>query len=479
MEVYLNGVLATAVEPYRRDYGELEIGADARAALRPGANLLAVHGRQGGGGQYVHVEPVERGWLGTAPLADLAFGWRPIGTGGPRPSAGERARLVDRLAAEMLDDGERARLADLRGRVERARKRPVPSFPAALVQERDGPIPPLHVHVRGSAANPGEEVAPAFPSVLDSALDPPPVTLPELPAGVRSSGRRRALAEWIASPENALFARVMANRLWQYHFGRGIVASANDFGELGDRPTHPELLDWLAAELIARGWSLKAMHRLIMGSSAYRMSSAGRAEALARDPANRLYWRFDMRRLGAEELRDSMLAMTGRLNLKLGGPSFYAPMPEAVLATSSKPREVWGRSPEEETYRRSVYIKVKRSLLHPVLVSFDFADTDASCPVRFTTTQPTQALGLLNGEFVHRQAPAFAARLAAEAGPEPADRVARAWSVALCRTPSAAELESALAYLRELQEDHGLDAGAALADLCLMVLNLNEFAYLD
>src|SRR5262249_9048782 len=153
--------------------------------------------------------------------------------------------------------------------------------------------------------------------------------------GARTSGRRRVLADWIASPENPLTARVMANRVWQYHFGRGIVRSASNFGLHGDRPTHPELLDWLAAEFVPRGWRLKALHRLILTSNAYRMSSHGDAAKLAADPANDLFWRFDMRRLAAEEIRDSILAVSGSLNLKMFGPGVYVDIPAEVLAGQS------------------------------------------------------------------------------------------------------------------------------------------------
>src|SRR3954453_9679448 len=208
----------------------------------------------------------------------------------------------------------------------------------------------------------------------------------------------------------------MVNRIWQYHFGRGIVRSPNNFGLQGDKPTHPELLDWLAAELLRQGWRLKPLHRLIMASNAYRMSSREDPEALKKDPVNDLFWRFDMRRLGAEEIRDSILAVTGTLNLKMYGPGVYPAIPAEVMAGQSQPGKGWGQSSPEEQARRSVYVHVKRSLLVPILESFDVAETDRPSPVRFATTQPTQALAMLNGAFLNQQAELLAARLRGEGG---------------------------------------------------------------
>src|SRR5262249_45943705 len=261
-----------------------------------------------------------------------------------------------------------------------------------------------HVLLRGNPGLVGDAVEPGVPGLLDDGARPF--------AGGR--GKRRTLADWLTDPRNPLTARVLANRLWQYHFGRGIVPTPNDFGKLGEPPTHPELLDWLARELVSGGWKLKRMHKLILTSSAYRMSSKGNDKALRVDPANTLFWRFNMRRLTAEEVRDSMLAVSGRLNLKMGGPSIYPPIAKEVLAGQSVPGAGWKTSPPEEASRRSVYVHVKRSLQVPILAQFDQADTDSSCPVRFTTTVPTQALGVLNGEFSNEQAALFAQRLRKE-----------------------------------------------------------------
>ncbi|MBI4606599.1 MAG: DUF1553 domain-containing protein [Planctomycetes bacterium] len=335
--------------------------------------------------------------------------------------------------------------------------------------------PETRVLLRGSAHAPGAKVEPGPPRAF-GAGDP---VIPAPRAGARSSGRRRALADWIASSENPLTARVMANRLWQHHFGRGIVRTPSDFGRLGERPTHPELLDWLASELASRGWSLKAMHRVILTSSAYRMSSDDDPRGLAKDPANDRFWRFDLRRLTAEEVRDSVLALSGSLNLAMGGPSVYTEVPREVLHTASMPGSAWGSSPPAERDRRSVYVTVKRSLLEPTLATFDFPDPDSSCAARFATTVPTQALTSLNGDFFLREARRFAERLRREAGSDPAAQARLALRLALSREPSPAEVAEDAAFLRSLAEEEGLGAPRALERYALVVLSLNELLYLD
>jgi len=333
----------------------------------------------------------------------------------------------------------------------------------------------MHVHVRGNAHVKGAEVEPLVPACV-SAPPPSPAKARE---ERRSSGRRRALAEWIVNPANPLTSRVMANRVFQHHFGRGIVETSSDFGELGSRPTHPRLLDWLANKLVAGGWSIKKLHRTIMLSSTYRMSGREDARALQEDPSNRLFWRFDGRRMTAEEIRDSMLAVSGQLNLKAGGPSFYSLMPKAALATSSRPGSVWGMSSDEESRRRSIYIKVKRSLLTPILSSFDLADTDKACPVRFNTTTPIQALSALNGAFTQRMADAFARRLTAECGEDDRARVRLGVVLVSGREADAEQLEDHVAFLAELREEYKLSDHDALQKFCLVCLNSNGFLYID
>ena len=256
------------------------------------------------------------------------------------------------------------------------------SATTALCVTEPGPIAPeTFVLLRGNAHTPGDKVEPGFLEVLGT----PAPTIPPPPAGAKTSGRRRVLADWIASPENPLTARVMANRVWQHHFGRGIVRSPNNFGTQGDAPTHPELLDWLASEFVAEGWRLKPLHRLIMTSNAYRMSSRANPEALAKDPTNDLFWRFDMRRLTAEEIRDSILAVTGTPEPQDVRPEHLSRDPDGGAGRPvACPGTGWGKSPPEEQARRSVYIHVKRSLLMPILEGFDVAETDRTSPVRFS-----------------------------------------------------------------------------------------------
>jgi mono/diheme cytochrome c family protein len=357
-----------------------------------------------------------------------------------------------------------------------ARQRPAGLAQALSVTE-SGPAPPrTFILRRGDPRSRGEPVEPGFPSVLTSAA-------PVLPAPGRdatTSGRRRALAEWIASPANPLTPRVIANRIWQHHFGRGIVRSSSDFGYRGTPPTHPELLDWLAGELIAHGWKLKPIHKLIVMSSAYQMSSRPSPAALAKGPENDLFWRFDLRRLTAEELRDSILAVCGNLErARMSGPSIYPTIQREVLAGQSRPGIGWRPSPPAEQARRSIYIHRKRSLTVPLLAAFDTADADSSCPVRFSTTQPTQALAMLNGDFVNDQAAIFAADLRARAGDRPAAQVRLAlWRVTQ-REPSASEVQRGVDLMTRLRNKHAVGPEEALRSFCLLALNLNEFIYLN
>jgi mono/diheme cytochrome c family protein len=354
--------------------------------------------------------------------------------------------------------------------------------PKALVVTEFGPkAPDTFVFYRGNPhAEPTQEnrVEPAFPGVLD-----PPFPAITPPASGQTTGRRMALAKWITSPDNPLTARVMANRIWQNLFGRGIVRSPNNFGLMGDPPTHRDLLDWLAAELVDGGWRLKSLHKTILMSRAYRAASTAVPASLETDPLNDALWRFDMRRLFAEEIRDSIHVASGVFNPKMYGPSVYPDMPKAVLATQSRPGDGWGTSSPEEQARRSLYIHLKRSLITPILADFDVADPDTSCPVRFVTTQSTQALGMMNGDFLHAQARVFAERVRREAGGTNADQTAamvrRAIEVALVRGATNEEVASGVALIDDLETKDGVGPGRALELFCLFVLNLNEFVYLD
>jgi len=355
------------------------------------------------------------------------------------------------------------------------RPRPAGQEFALSVNNCDTRPPAVFVLPRGNPHAKGAEVQPGFPQVLGV----PDPTIPAPPAGVKTSGRRTVLANWIASKSNPLTARVLANRVWQGHFGRGIVPSSNDFGKLGEAPTNPELLDWLAADVMDGEWKLKRLHKLIMTSAVYQSSSAGDDANLKADPANTRLWRFPMRRLTAEEVRDSVLVVSGSLNTKMHGESVYPKIPKEVLAGQSVPGQGWKETKGDESNRRTVYVGVKRSLQVPILATHDQADTDNSCPVRYTTTVPTQALGLLNGEFTNEQAAAFAARLQRESPGDILAQVTRAVRLTTGRTPPPAEASKDAAFVTEQRTRHGLDERTALARYCLLLLNTNEFVYLD
>ncbi len=307
---------------------------------------------------------------------------------------------------------------------------------------------PVHVLARGNAATPGKEVSPRFPEVFGAdltAISPP---LPTPKDDAKSVGRRRVLADWLTEARHPLTARVIVNRLWHYHFGRGLVPTPSDFGHTGLPCSHPELLDYLASELIDSGWSLKHMHRLIVTSAAYQQSSRNdRPDAVAVDPGNTLLWRQNLRRLEAEAIRDATLAVSGELNRELGGRGIFPELSAEVLSTQSMPGRGWDKSPLAQQNRRSVYIFVKRTLGVPILESFDVASPDTSQSSRNTTTIAPQALILLNGSFSDSQAAAFARRLMSDGHESEEHRLHQAFQVAFARVPTDNELRFAHEYL--------------------------------
>ena len=324
--------------------------------------------------------------------------------------------------------------------------------------------PTTHLLTRGKAARPGPAVAPGLPAVLVGAQPAFP------PPGPHSSLRRLTLARWVADADNPLAARVIVNRVWQQHFGEGLVRTASDFGTHGDRPTHPELLDWLADWFVRdAGWSLKRLHRLILTSNTARMSKRWRPECGDADPENRFLWRVPYRRLEVEVIRDSALAVSGRLNPTLYGPSVYPHVPKEALAGHSDPDKIWKPFDEVQASRRTVYAFVKRSLVVPLLEVLDLCDTTRSAARRQVTTVAPQALSLFNGDFVNRQARHLAARLVAEAGADPGRQVERLYRLALCRPPTDSERAALVQFLRS----------ESLEQACRVVLNLNEFVYPD
>ena len=432
-----------------------------------------------------------------------------------RELAASAAKLlaVDREEVEQaLTEGERQAKTELQSKMEGMRQQePAPLDAVWAVADTGELPPPTYILVRGETSRHGAVVEPRFPSAAasDTALGVPADggAAAARPAGNASTGRRAALARWLGSQENPLAARVMVNRLWQHHFGRGLVTTPNDFGLMGDPPTHPELLDWLASELMARGWSLKAMHRLMVSSAVYRQASRAGGAGLKVDPDNKLLWHMRRGRLDAEAARDSILAVTGSLNPKAGGPGVYLPLSEEVAGLVYKGS--WTPTPDSaEHARRSIYLFVKRNLPDPFLEAFDAPGTMVSCAVRPVSTHAGQALALLNSPFLDEQSRVFARRLLLEvrsSHPEPnspdavAWMVERAYRLALARRPKAEEarlakqfLEAQTQYLKEQATEHdAVSAGsnppegadpyfaAALTDYSLVVLNLDEFLFVD
>jgi len=261
----------------------------------------------------------------------------------------------------------------------------------------------------------------------------------------------------------------MVNRIWQHHCGEGLVRTPSNFGKLGERPSHPELLDWLATEFVARGWSIKTMHRLMMTSKAYQMSSDDNAAGVAADPENRLFWRMPRERMEAEIIRDQILAVTGTLDRTMGGPCIYPYINPALFQSST--RRTWPGKPEDDasTFRRSLYVYSKRSIRYPIFEAYDQPNLVNSCDRRNRSTIAPQALFLMNDSFVILQAKRFAERLRKDAGDNVREQIDRAYRLALGRAPAESERTAAMAYLKDSQD--------GLAGLAQVIFNLNEFVY--
>jgi len=346
-------------------------------------------------------------------------------------------------------------------------------LPVAQVMRDQAIITPATYVLRGGSIEaPGEEVEPGFLTILD----PNPAAVKPL-QDLQSSGRRTALANWLADANNPLATRVIVNRIWHYHFGRGIVGSPNDFGLMGERPSHRELLDWLTAKFTGEdGWSMKKLHRRILLSATYRQASDFRADAAETDSENKLLWRYPRRRLEGEAIRDSMLAVSGLLDSKMGGPGVF---PEAPAGTEIQEGRHWrkSRGPEDE-YRASVYIFARRLVRYPMLQSFDAPLALESCGRRQETVTADQALELMNGEAAAGFAKALAQRIANDSGQSPNELVERAFRLTLGRAPSKVETERSRGFLAMQTKLTGSQA-AALEDLALSLLSSSEFIYID
>jgi hypothetical protein len=411
---------------------------------------------------------------------------------------------------EALSPADRARRAELRAKVHALEEQTPPPPAEAWAVKEVSPIPPTHLLKRGNLAQKKDRVEPAFPRLhfestpteaaarsdvtADGAGDQPPTRLGRLD-----------LARWLTQPDHPLTARVTVNRLWQHHFGRGLVATPNDFGKRGAAPSHPELLDWLATELVDQGWSLKHLHRLMVLSNTYRQASRLLPDAPARklDPDNQLLSRMNRRRRDGESLRDCVLAVTGALNPRVGGPSVRIPLePEVydLIFTEGEPDNLWPVTRDAREHNcRSIYLMAKRNLRLPLFETFDQPDRITSCPVRPVSTFAPQALILLNGPFLQKESKGLAVRLLRECGHDMNWQIELAYQLTLARQPTAAEKATARDFLDGQSEllrdrlrarlriplvsDAPTEADparvAALADFCRALFNCNEFIYLD
>jgi hypothetical protein len=355
-------------------------------------------------------------------------------------------------------------LARMKAKLKEAEDRTPEPLPTLFSVSNDyAKFKPVHVLHRGEYTKPGDEVRPRGLGVLleDGA--------PELDADIKNP--RTRLAQWIGDPSNPLTARVAVNRIWQYHFGRGIVGTPNDFGRMGQRPTHPELLDFLANQFVEGDWKWKPIHRMILLSDTYKQSSQTQsAAAMEKDPEMRLLWRFPKRRLAAEEIRDAMLVATGRLNTKEGGPSVILPVDQELIDLLYKPSQWAIHADPKEHDRRSVYLIAKRNLRLPFMEVFDSADLLLSCPRREASTHAPQALELLNGRISNNMADVLTARLIEFAGPNDRQKqVTFAWRWVTGREPSAEERKLSEQFLQK----------QPMREFALAMFNLNAFLYVE
>lgn len=346
-------------------------------------------------------------------------------------------------------------------------KMPAPLPAIYTVQNDIKKTSPIHLLARGDYLSRGAAVG----------ARPLGVLLPdgqaELP--VETEKLRSKLADWIVKPDNPLTARVMVNRIWQYHFGRGFVSTANDFGRMGTRPSHPELFDWLANQYVAGGWTMKPLHRMILLSSAYRQASTSPMEktAMQQDAENALVWKFSQHRLEAEELRDSMLAISGRLNAAIGGPSVMVPIEPELVKMLKRP-QYWVPTRDKSQYdRRTMYMIYKRNLRLPFLEAFDAPDILLSCARREQSTHAPQGLELLNGKTSNDLAAAFAQRLLKE-HKKPAARIDAAWRLTTGRLPTVSEKKLAMQFFRNQPND-----SEAMKEFALSLFNINAFLYVN
>lgn len=373
----------------------------------------------------------------------------------------------DKAMFNGMKPAEKDRLEGLKKQLADAGPRPTPPSVAMAFTDVGRDVPTTHLLKRGNWRRKDEEVKPGFLSAFDDREA-------ELPKAVgETAGRRSVLAKWIADSKNPLTARVIVNRIWMQHFGHGIADSPGDLGTQGEKPTHPELLDWLASTFVDSGWSVKKLHKLIVMSQAYQQTSTFNAEAARIDPENELIWRMNRRRLDGESLRDAILCVSGTLNAKEQGPSIFPELPAELKAAN------WTVTADAtERNRRSIYVYVKRNLRYPLFAAFDSPDRNEACSRRFETTTAPQALMLLNDKLYAERAKQFAERVAREAGSDMDAMIDRAYLLALTRRPTSEETTAVKQFLTAQAKKAG-GSKEAFADFCHALLNLNEFVYVD
>ncbi|MCC6395270.1 MAG: DUF1553 domain-containing protein, partial [Bryobacterales bacterium] len=373
---------------------------------------------------------------------------------GARKLKGEQARRYKELSRQLA-------------KFDNIKPRELPVAQAMI--DNESVSPKTYVLRVSNYDSPMYEVEPGFLSILDPA--PARIVKPE---GVDSSGRRGALANWLADANNPLSTRVIVNRIWHYHFGRGLSGTPSDFGVMGERPSNPQLLDFLTSTFIENGWSMKKLHRMILLSAAFQQSSAYNEQAAKADPDDKLLWRFSRRRLEGETVRDAMLSVSGALNEKMYGPGVFPPLPPGVVTRGGWKKD---ESPSEAN-RRSVYVFVRRNTRYPMFVEFDMPDTHESCARRNNTVSANQALDLLNSGLVLGWASDLAKRVGNDAGMTRESQVERAYRLVYSRAPKNEETQAALAFL-ERQDKFTGSKDATFVDFCHMLLNSNEFLYLN
>ena len=389
--------------------------------------------------------------------------------------AGKKTTPKIPLTAELRAQREKAKTRVRLLEQELKRLQPV----AMSLRHSYGPpfepgVPETRVLIRGEWDKPGEVVEPGFPRVITGHQDPAPIRLDPFKRWPTRS-RRLALAQWIAHTNNPMTARVMVNRLWDWHFGRGLVATPSDFGKLSGGASHPELIDWLARRFTDSNWSVKAMHRLILNSATYRQSSWHHdPEAEAADPENALLWHFRSRRLEAEAVRDSVLVVSGRLNAEQYGLPIFPPLPDGLAEEVKYDNSKWATQEGVEGRRRSVYIYQQRSMTMPFMQTFDSVVCDGTRDRRQASVTPLQALAMYNGRFANEEATHFSARVRKEAGDSAAAQIQLAFKIALGREPAPDESERMQALMKS-----SADSSDALAAVCRVLLNSSEFVYVQ